>query len=596
MAVLQCLAGAQGEVVSRNDILDAVWPGAEVTDDVLTHSLTELRKAFGDSPHDPSVIETIPKKGLRLMLMVSGFEETDGRLGGWRFTGRAASRVWLLAGLVAVSGLVAWFLAAERGGDLRAAATIVEKSIAVLPFVDLSTDQDQRYLADGLAEEITIQLSRVDGLLVYGPRLSGVLAKADAGEPGNQPGPSPDYMLGGSIRRSGDVLRVTATLAAAEDGLQLWAHTFERPYTELFEIQDEIAFEVASALRVELSVGDPRRLVGGTSNIAAFEHVMAGDAGYDLTPEGMEQAIDHYSAAARLDPDYAVAWERIAMYYNEVHITRSGSPTDDEMRLADEAIARAMSLAPESEAVLLTAADIQLSRNNWIEAKRLFERAEELYAEPLRDLLGQRGWWAAHFHMYLRLGYSNELIDRLEPSRRAGTLPLKIGGILPHAYLSQGRFEDAVAELERVAASLPHNVHVDFLHVLVALSMGDRDAIRARLRRAVEYGAEPDQAMLEFLFDDDRALAWLHQAYETHTDWDYWITAWASYYGDDDLALKALKRTPDTWLFWLPLTSGLRETKDFRNLVDDMGMVDYWRQYGWNDYCRPTDEVDFVCS
>ena len=259
------------------------------------------------------------------------------------------------------------------------------------------------------------------------------------------------------------------------------------------------------------------------------------------------------------------------------------------------AIAKALSLAPESEVILLTAADIQLHRGDYVAARRLFDRAQALYPEPVRNLVGQRFWYPAHWHMFSRPGHIKELIPRLETARRTNSLPDRISSILPHAYLSLGRFEDAVAELDRITTTEVAAWNAQ-LRVLIALSLDDKQQIEYWLQVTAALGIPAGQAMLDRLFDRDRALAWLQEAYATDSDLDYYVVAWASYYGDDALALAAMRRARDTWMFWLPLTAHLRTTDEFKRIVNEMGMVDYWREYGWNDFCAPAEDKGFACS
>ena len=101
--------------------------------------------------------------------------------------------------------------------------------------------------------------------------------------------------------------------------------------------------------------------------------------------------------------------------------------------------------------------------------------------------------------------------------------------------------------------------------------------------------------MQERFGDRTRALAWLNQAFDSSPDVDYFIVLWASYYEDDELALKALDRSRDLWAFWTPTTARLRPTAKFQAIVRDMGLVEYWREFGWNDFCSPLGEDDFEC-
>ena len=598
MAVLQCLARAEGQVVSRNDILDEVWPGADVTDDVLTHCVTELRKAFGDSPQDHRVIETIPKKGLRLMLEVTWVGESVRKSSetGARWSGVSAEfRIGPLLAVVIIAGLLAWFFFVRDGG-VQTGTAEVEKLIAVLPFVDMSPAKDQQYLADGVAEEISGRLSRIEGLLVFGPRRAFLLTGAESDQRTDPQQYSAEYLLNGSVRKFEGRLRITITLDEARNGLQVWSHTFDRPYADIFAVQDEIAAAVAKALSVELGVGHAESRIGSTSNLAAYEQVLRGDSYFDLMPSGLEKALSHYRNAIELDPDYALAWMRIAWYYGAIQYVTDPSEADEHQKLAEEAIARALELAPESEYVLLSAAEVHFMRQDWIEARHLYDRAKAILDRRANTVFAGASMMNTHVSMLLKLGYMSEQVRLLERVSQGRRLEGLFAHFLPQAYLSAGRTDDALAALERAFTESRAGPHVSYVGVSVALTLDDPALIRVWSQRVLEDGgAEAIKTMLDLLGDRERALAWLREAYETDPGHDDIVIVWGSYYGDDELALKAMRRSMDLWFFWMPLTARLRETEEFKSIVVDVGLVDYWREFGWNDYCKPAVGDDFEC-
>ncbi len=598
MSVLECLARAKGEVVSRNDILDAVWPGADITDDVLTHSVMELRRAFGDSPKDPRVIETIPKVGLRLMLEVSELDELDDRLGRRRASGRNLALVGLLAAVVII-GIFVWSSIGDQGVPPDVGDNAAESSIAVLPFVDLSAEQDQGYLASGLTDEITDRLSQLEGLLVFGPQLAFLFTSTEANQRDDLPQYSAEYLLDGSVRKSGERLRMSVRLVEARNGLQIWSHTFDRPYADLFAVQDEIAAAVAWALRIELGVGDPSWLAGRTSNVAAFEHVMRGNHALDFTPEGIDTALAHYRTAVELDPDYAIGWLRVATVYSILTTFGDRSQADRYHALSNQAMARAQALAPDSPLVLLSAAGRAQQEHNWIAARRLLDQAQAGYGSTADRVLGRIEVSNVDLDMLLKPGHVVELVHLIENVTRVRPLHHTYSSHLPNGYLSLGRLDDALVEIERAYAR-PRNRWVDsHTGVLIALSIGDEELIRLWLGRAMMHERHSTEnshaAMLERLGDRERALDWLHEAYTSGPNVDDIVIAWAAYYGDTELVLNCMRRSRDLWFFWGPLMADARATGEFKSIVRDIGLVEYWRAYGWNDYCEPLGPEDFEC-
>ena len=599
MSVLVCLAKARGQVVSRNDILDTVWPGADVTDDVLTHSVTELRRAFGDSPRNPGVIETIPKVGLRLMLDASWFDEPDGRSGVLKLRGRNPVLIGLLVAAVFFVGLFVWLRAGDRGVEPEGGVATAEKTIAVLPFVDLSPERDQEYLAAGLSEELTDGLSRVEGLLVFGPQLAFLFTGTEARQRDASPRYSAEYLLDGSVRKSGDRLRITARLVEARDGLQIWSHTFDRPYDDIFAVQDEIAGAVAVALRVELGVGHPGLRSGRTSNVAAFEHVIRGNHALDFTSEGMNKALAHYRSAVELDPDYAIGWLRLSAAYSVLATFGDRPQADRYSELADLALARARALAPDSWHVLGAAAAREMQEHDWIAARRFYDQARAVRPNAANRLLGDVVASNVDLDMLLKPGHMAEVVGLIEHVTRVRPLHHSYTSHLPNAYLSLGRLDEALAEIERAYAR-PRNRWVDSqTGVLIALSIGDEELIRTWLKRAMMHDLRRTEgshsAMLKRLGDRERALGWLHETYGSGPDFDDIVIVWAAYYGDVELVLKCMRRSKDLWFFWGPLMADARATEEFKSIVRDVGLVDYWREYGWNEYCAPTEGDDFEC-
>lgn len=590
MQVLEVLARARGAVVSRNELFDTIWPGQTVSDDTLTNCVVELRKAFDDSAKSPQVIETIPKKGFRILTSVEPFADDAAHVAASSFFGRTAGKLALLASAAIVASLVI-----GRVGWMELISADAPTSIAVLPFVDLSSDGDQEYFSDGLSEELINRLTQVKGLQVTG-RTSSFYFKGrneDLRSIGEQL--SVSHVLEGSVRKSDDRLRISAQLIDVSTGFHLWSDTYNRQFEDIFAVQQNIAESVAGALSIALSVGDFGDFEGGTDNVDALDAVMLGNASQrKLTPESTLEAIEHYETATKLDPDFGQAWGRLADAYSNAPPAPGEPDTGLWSRLADAAISRALDVAPDSESLLRTAAHIQIKKQNWGEARRLFEQAGTLDPEEypkgstaLLDLLAKTG----HVEDALRSKERFRLVDPLHPH-----LAMYLG----HLYLSKGRIDDALAELERGYALDGFDPQISVEGMVAALASGDSGLILTWLRRAVKHERPSARgvhtAMLERFDDRDSALSWLRHRYESRSVPDYYAIVWGSYYGDHELALRAMRRSPDLWAFWTPLTESLRTTAAFRDIIDSIGLVDYWRENGWNDYCRPLGETDFECS
>jgi len=239
MRVLVYLAERAGEVVSIDDLLNEVWAGANVSPDSVYQAVASLRRLLGDDPKQPTYIATVPRLGYRMVAPVGPWAEQTAkptpRLGAWA--------LWVtIAVCVSIAG---GFLFYSKGTGAPQPA----KSIAVLPFLDLTDAMNHEPFADGMTEEMIDKLSKIPGLRVPSATASFYFKnkKMTVAEIGKALGVA--YVLDGSIRRSKVSVRVAARLVRAENGYVVWSETYDRPTDDSFRLQDEIAGEVTKALR-----------------------------------------------------------------------------------------------------------------------------------------------------------------------------------------------------------------------------------------------------------------------------------------------------------------------------------------------------------
>jgi TolB-like protein/Tfp pilus assembly protein PilF len=230
-----------------------------------------------------------------------GAGSSPGRRGG------LPRRGLLIGGAVAVPVIAAggWLAWRARGS----ASAAPPHSIAVLPFANLSGDSSQDYFSDGLSEELRGALARVEALQVAARASSNAFRNAhqDVSAIARKLGVA--FVLDGSVRRSGDVVRISVQLTDAGSGFERWSQTYDRPMRDVFAIQSEIANLVTSALEVKVLGSPTRRAVGGTTNSAAFDHFLRGRHLYDLGggEPSFRQALTEFEAAVAADPTYAAA-------------------------------------------------------------------------------------------------------------------------------------------------------------------------------------------------------------------------------------------------------------------------------------------------
>ena len=247
---------------------------------------------------------------------------------------------------------------------------------------------------------------------------------------------------------------------------------------------------------------------------------------------------------------------------------------------------------------MLIATEVHVSARNWSEARRYYDRAiarGALHDEGVYSIVRKMH---VHWAMLYGHGYVKDQVSLLEKVHRLRPLTGNYAAFLPQAYHAAGRYDEALREAERAYTEPAARRGVAPTALGIALSMNDVQLIRLWLERTKE--AHPSETgfrptMLDTLGDRERAIDSLRATFEATLRHDYWIVLWARYYGDDELALRAMRRSPDRWYFWTPLLAPLRKTEAFKEIVSDMGMVDYWREYGWNDFCQPVGADDFEC-
>jgi TolB-like protein/DNA-binding winged helix-turn-helix (wHTH) protein/thioredoxin-like negative regulator of GroEL len=317
MAVLVLLAEHAGQVVLREDLLARFWPNAVVTDDALTRCIYELRRQLSQAGGDDrfkSMLETLPKRGYRLHGKIEALPAP-------RVPGRPKPdrRLLAIAGAVLLAvgvGFIAsrWVAGStEKASDRTPAAKT--NSIAVLPFVDMSASQDHGYLSDGIAEEILDRLTRIDGLRVIARTSSFTFRdqRADIREVAAKLDVS--HVLEGSVRRSGERVRITTQLVDASSNSHVWSKTYDRPLDDLFAMQDEIAASVATAL--DLSLRDTTSGSHAPVNAEAYRLFLQGRFFFNRRASGdVARSAKYYEDALAIDPGYVKAWVALAGAYS----------------------------------------------------------------------------------------------------------------------------------------------------------------------------------------------------------------------------------------------------------------------------------------
>lgn len=240
MRLLLCLAEHPGEVVSIDTLLSQVWSGVVVTPDSVYQAVAGLRKLLGDDARQPAYIVTVPRLGYRLVAPVDVHIDTPTGLSGVRVKSRMYAAIAAVVAL-GVGTLTYYFSSAREAPS--------QSTVAVLPFLDLTDSMNEEPFADGMTEELIHKLSQVPGLRVPAPTASFYFKGKQLPLPEIAKSLHVAYVLDGSVRKSGDTLRVAARLVRADDGFVVWSENYDRPVDDKLMVQDDIAGQVTSALR-----------------------------------------------------------------------------------------------------------------------------------------------------------------------------------------------------------------------------------------------------------------------------------------------------------------------------------------------------------
>ena len=258
LRLLLCLAQKAGEVVSIDDLLERVWSGVIVTPDSVYQAITGLRRLLGDDPKNPTYIATVPRLGYRMIAPVGPWTDqprppTADEPNSSR--GRGTGAVLAAGAALCLAVLVVFLLHGRgvQGQRSAASAGAPQRSVAVLPFLDLTTqDMNEEYFADGMTEELIDKLSQIPGLRVPAPTSSFYFKGKHLPVADIAKSLAVAYVLDGSVRQSDATLRIAVRLVRADDGYVVWSQTYDRPLNDKLQVQDDIAGEVAKALRATI--------------------------------------------------------------------------------------------------------------------------------------------------------------------------------------------------------------------------------------------------------------------------------------------------------------------------------------------------------
>jgi DNA-binding winged helix-turn-helix (wHTH) protein/TolB-like protein/Tfp pilus assembly protein PilF len=588
--ILLMLVENAGYLVTRDELMKAVWRDSFVEESNLTVNISLLRKALGDMGDGRPYIDTVPRKGYRFNAEVaeggeaapagddeggeltqpSTGQEGEGQSGGIAELGRGGAepgpvqrgadtgrnrrgRHWIGSG---IAGVVLAFLLIYAWPHLHghpSAVGAAVQSVAILPFQPLEATPDDEYLGLGIADALITRLCNLHQVAV---RPLGAIRKyAGTDDPvaaGRQL--AVQSVLEGSVHRQGERTRVTARLLRVADGEVLWAGQFDEKVSDMFQVEDSISQELASALTLKLTGDEQKRFAhSGTGNGDAYQLYLRGRFYWDKrSADGVRRSLDYFGQAIHADPNYALAYAGLADAY-----ILAGSygytimPPKEAMPKAKEAAQKALALDEQLGEAHASLAYIEFTYDwDWSTAENEFKRAIALnpnydtarhwYSHELTALGRQAesmeqarralelspGDVVMNEHMGWQYMMAENYSAAIAPCEKA--LQIDPNFLLGHrvlalSYMYLGRYPEAIAEFQKGVA-ISHNDPVARAYLARGLAAsGSREEARQilheLLRTAKEGYVAPAEvaAVYTALGDRDHAFEWLNKAYGERT-------------------------------------------------------------------------------
>ena len=630
MRVLVCLAEHAGDVISVNELLDAVWKDLVVTQYSVYQAIAVLRRALGDDPKSPAYIANVARRGYRLVAPIepeskveppapvapaepsglaalsaeepsAGEEAHPPRLepsavpevADHRRALRYGSMLLVLLGVV---GAVWWF-SMRPGLEHRAAGPVIQAtgadsrpdtpsavftppphSVAVLPFTNLSGDPKQEYFSDGMTEELINALAQIHDLRVIA-RTSSFLFKGkgvDITAIARQLNVA--AILEGSVRRSGNTVRVTAQLIDAVNGFHIWSQDYDRDLSNVLALQTDIATRVAHELQTKLLGDEVTRIeLGGTRNAAAFDAYLQGSKAHlsGQDEQDAQSAISAYTEAIRLDPAYALAYAgRSNAYSSYAEEYASGAAIREAFEKAQADAHRAIALAPElADGYAALGHYFESGARDYARAGEAYERAVTLAPSNVQVLRGSADFAISMGHIDAGLAAARRgvALDPLNPRSYY---------LLGQGLYAARRYDEAVSAFAHAISLDPEYRELYGIRGLAYYGLGNLQSARSSCETKADHWVS--QWCLAIVYNklgrrsDAEAVLAKYRAAEGDAAAYQYATIYAQW-GDPAKALQWLDtavRSRDSGLIYLkidPLLDPLRSQSRFQAIEQELG-------------------------
>ena len=547
MGVLVCLAEHAGETVSKEKLLQTVWSGTFVSDDVLFRSISELRRIFEDDAREPTLIQTIPKRGYRLVApveWVDGATEPEAR----RAAVANTRKVWMRALPVVAAALLFVFLGANVGKvrarlERKSGASQIH-SLAVLPLRNLSADPAQEYFSDGLTDALITDLAQIASLKVISRTSSMQYKQTKKSLPEIARELNVDGIIEGAVQRSGDRVRITAQLIYAPSDKHVWVDSYERDMRDIFTLEREVTGDIAHQVQGRLTTPNQTVAPPRPVNPQVLEAYLQGTYhlnryGKGAGDEEKRKAAEYFQQAIDVDPNFAPAFNGMA----NAHLGLEW-PSNQDFEIARKMAERAAELDPTLSDALETLRgmkddlDLRGAEHDVRHAIALNPNNAKAH-DDLGELLDDtgrvdEGWVEYQIAQELdpnhdHLSDAFDMRGQYERAIAMQQMMLKRypdDGYLHHPlfrdYVKTGMHKEAIQELEKAANLFGFPEAASRIHSAF-VSSGYRGAMRQYAKELEDLVAAKQvfipvnlAEVYATLGDKDRAFYWLEQAYTHH--------------------------------------------------------------------------------
>ena len=588
--ILLTLVENSGQVVAKDDLMKRVWPSTYVEEGNLTQNISLLRKALGETPGGAQFIETVPRRGYRFVAETS--ETWDGALLTDRepvsdqddsVPARASTPVvsipaasngsaWfkrtpafaMVAGLVVVAlvGLI-YFTTWGRSGDSEPIG-----SIAVLPFVDESSDPDAQYINDKIAESLINSLSKL-------PQLRVVPRSVVAGYKGREIDPrkvgqelNVRAVVTGRMRRHGDIISIQADLIDLENVAQLWGQHYDHKLSDVLLVQDDISRDIFENLRLKLNVEEKKQL-------EAYGLYLKGrNAWNKRTGDELLQAIEYFNQAIKIDPNYGAAYAGLADCYNMLVVYGRLEPKEGFPK-AKEAAMKALEIDESSAEAHSSMAFIKF-RWDWDRSatEREFQTAIKL--KPAYAPAHQ--WYSSYLVAVERF---DEAIAEAKRTEELEPLSFVASSHLGWIYYLSGRNDEAIEQCKKILEMDPSSFPARRYLGLAYEAKGMYAEAIAEFQTGVKLSGSPLMlALLGHAYaasgkkaEAQQVLVDLQQLQDQRYVSPYTVAAIYAGLGDKEQALKWLEKAVEARDIWLmnlkvdPVFAKLRSERKFTDIL-----------------------------